>query len=51
MNGTPMAPARKRMPIAMWLHSSNRALPVSTWWRITLETPHRMPWLNQLVMM
>ena len=22
MNGTPMAPARNRMPIAMWLHSS-----------------------------
>ena len=22
MNGSPMAPARKRMPIAMWLHSS-----------------------------
>ena len=33
----------------MWLHSSYRAFPVSTWWRITLETPHRMPWLNQLV--
>ena len=25
MNGTPIAPARKRMPIAMWLHSSKRA--------------------------
>ena len=27
MNGTPMAPARNRMPIAMWLHSSKRAWP------------------------
>ena len=46
-----MAPARKRMPIAMWLHSSYRALPVSTWWRITFDTPHRILWLNQLVTM
>ena len=29
-NGTPIAPARKRMPIAMWLHSSKRAAPLST---------------------
>ena len=43
MKGTPMAPARKRMPIAMWLHSSKRACPSSMWWRITFDTPHRMP--------
>ena len=51
MNGSPIAPARNRIPIARWLHSSNRALPVSTWCRMTLEMPHRMPWLNQLVIM
>ena len=28
-NGTPIAPARNRSPTAMWLHSSNRARPVS----------------------
>ena len=28
-NGTPIAPARKRRPTAKWLHSSNRARPLS----------------------
>ena len=34
----------------MWLHSSKRASLFSVWWRMTLDMPHTMPWVNQLVM-